>query len=156
MSTIAIPETEKAWGEWENHLSQVITTGSRLSCPDLRVEDHSPIYLRPLWDKDNDLIDLQKVESNCRVNFEFTATAALADTLLEVQVRNSVTSAILRNGITQLPDTGAQSYSLSIPFTTTNAEQASIDDKIEIFLISDGTVTISDAFINLSSILKRS
>jgi len=144
-----------AWGEWVEETSQIITTGSRLSVDTLRLEDRPKTMTRPLWDTANDLIDLQFTQMFVNLEFEFTATAAVNNTLLFIAVRDSVTEDVIRGAIIELPKTATQSYQVALPFTITIADATAVANKLEIYLASDGTVTLEKEYLNLQIKRKR-
>jgi hypothetical protein len=144
-----------SWGEWVEETTQIITTGSRLSVNTLRLEDRPKTIVRPLWDTTNDLIDLQFTQMFVDLEFELTATAAVNNTLLFIAIRDSVTEDVIRGAIIELPKTATQSYQVALPFTVTSADATAVANKFEIYLASDGTVTLEKEYLNLQIKRKR-
>jgi hypothetical protein len=144
-----------AGGEWIEVTPQIITTGSRLSVDTLRLEDRPKTFTRPLWDVANDLIDLQFTNSFVDLEFEFTATALANNTTLFISIRDSVTLTEIRGTTVELPKTSSQSYQIALPFTLIPADATAVANKFEIFLSSDGTVSLEKEYLNLKLRRKR-
>jgi hypothetical protein len=89
------------------------------------------------------------------LEFEFTATAAVNNTLLFIAIRDSVTQDVIRGAIIELPKTATQSYQVALPFTVTTADATAVANKFEIYLASDGTVTLEKEYLNLQIKRKR-
>lgn len=143
----------EAWGEWQHHTNQIITTGSRLLAGDDRLEDRGKSFLEPLWDKAVGLIDLQFIDCKVEIDINFTATALANNTSLAIAIRDSVTSTVFRATSTILPKTASETYELQLKFTVIDdaVGTALITNKAEIFLVSDGTVTISDVSVTIDT-----
>lgn len=144
-----------AWGEWKG-TGQTITTGSTLLAPTLRLEEHPSDFDDPLWDVANNLIDPQFLNARFELTVEFTASALANNTSLGFAIRNAADQTVLVSSSEQLPKTASEDYSISIPFTLTDADQQFIDDKLDIFLVSDGMVTITAVTVDISILRKFS